>query len=119
VYVKESYCKVGDKYYYKADGIKLPDGYKWKSGRFMPFSAARTFLQFTEVFPQRIQEISEEDAIAEGVLAMTTPNIQGIGRTCIQGFGELWNTIYRKDGHGWSADPWVWAYRFIEVERPV
>lgn len=51
-----------------ADGtIGNPSGYKWRSPRFMPKWSARTFIQIEEVRVQRLQDISEEDAKAEGV----------------------------------------------------
>lgn len=51
-----------------SDGtIGNPSGYKWHSPRFMPKWAARTFIQIEEVRVQRLQDISEKDAMQEGV----------------------------------------------------
>ncbi len=74
VYVKETWgigIQMTGGLIYKADysgRAPLADGEKWKSPLFMPLAAARTFLVIKEVFPQRLQEITEDDAIAEGVI---------------------------------------------------
>ena len=53
-------------YIYKATDC-LPYGYRWRPSIHMPREAARVFLRVTDVRIERLQKISEEDAIAEGV----------------------------------------------------
>jgi hypothetical protein len=92
-------------------------------GRFMPRSASRMTLVVTDVRVQRLQEISEEDAIAEGVWNCRHPDGRVEWRPnpdnlCINkaryAYSELWQMI---NGAGsWAANPWVVAYSFT-VER--
>lgn len=75
----------------------------------------------TDVKAERLQNITEEGAEAEGANLLTTPNIPGKGRTYIQGFGEIWNSTVKKaelDKYGWNANPWVWVISFEQTEKP-
>ena len=98
-------------------------------GRFMPRSASRITLEITGIRVERLQEISEEDAIAEGVTAITKdgklfkygiPDLDGLPGN--DNYGWHWNEwcadprdAYRKlwesiNGAGsWQANPWVWV----------
>jgi len=59
----------GFQYVYKADNQPWIDyeGWKWKPSIFMPKEACRLFLKVTDVKVERLQDISESDAIAEGI----------------------------------------------------
>jgi hypothetical protein len=75
----------------------------------MPRWASRLTLIVTDVRVQRLQEISEADAEAEGAEPILVPPDGG---SCphIEGFSALWDTI---NGPGaWDANPWVAAYTF-------
>ena len=87
--------------------------WKYKTARFMPRWASRITLELTDVRVQRVQEISEEDAKAEGVY------IGSLGPEATDGyygprnaFKHLWDSINAKRGYGWGANPWVWALTF-------
>lgn len=72
---------------------------------FMPRWASRLTLIVTDVRVQRLQDISEADAIAEGVPADFLEHIHGPG-----GYREIWDNI---NGAGaWEANPWVTTYTF-------
>lgn len=82
-------------------------------GIHMPRWASRLTLEITEVRVQRLQEISEEDSIAEGVqhvgmgvhVGATQPHISPV-----KAYRDLWDSI---NGVGsWDANPWVWAITF-------
>lgn len=66
LYVRETWAKVGDKAYgYKADDIwSVP---RWRPSIHMPREAARIFLRVTDVRVERLQDITDEQALAEGV----------------------------------------------------
>lgn len=90
-----------------------PEAVRWhkRLGRFMPRSASRMTLLVTDVRVQRLQDISEKDAIAEG---MTFPEGMAYGSDPIDAYHGLWDSI---NGTGsWAANPWVVAYSFT-VER--
>lgn len=105
-------------YYYKADG-KFPDciggrdfiGEEvWKPSIFMPRDAARIFNRVTAVHIERVQDISREDAIAEGFKATTKDD----GRTIKYGIPDC-DGLPGNDDHGWPWSEWcvdpVQAYR--------
>lgn len=90
----------------------------WRPSIFMPRWASRISLEITEVRVQRVQEISEEDAIAEGIsedrgayqnyfLKNAPPN-----QTPRSSFYSLWDSINLKRGFGWESNPWVWCVSF-------
>lgn len=84
---------------------------RWRSSLHMPRWASRITLAITGVRIQRLQEITEEDAKAEGVV----PSIVGEDLDHLKhraGFQTLWDAINGKRGFAWSSDPWVWAITF-------
>ena len=101
---------------YEADGLPvMVDGesadWRWNvnsiAPRYMPRWASRITLEITDVRVQRLQEISESDAIAEGIDG--TDYLSPVA-----GFIDLWHAIHKNDGpHGWEENPWVWAISFV------
>lgn len=95
---------------------------KWKSPIFMPKEAARLWLTVTGVNAERVQDISESDAIAEGVYCRMdgTDKEYGFNNDWWwhhgNAFARLWDSINAKRGYGWDTNPWVWVYTF-EVEK--
>jgi len=91
------------------------DGKTWKNkvipARYMPRSAARTFIEITDVRCERIQDISEADAHAEGIETRENispdPNSPG---SYVLPFIDLWNDTNSKDA--WERNDWVFAYTF-------
>ena len=80
----------------------------------MPKARARLWLRVKNVRVERVQDISENDAWAEGV------GDGQLGRFDISGrvlFKSLWNSINEKRGYGWDANPWVWVVEFEIVEN--
>lgn len=69
--------------------------------------ASRLTLEIVSVRVERVQDISEADAWAEGV----APAPGGLW-SARQSFAALWDSINAKHGYGWEADPWVWAIEF-------
>ncbi len=86
---------------------------RWRPSIHMPRWASRILLEITGVRVERLQDISEADAKAEGVtLPPSTCNMyDGIWR---DGYRDLWESI---NGHGsWDANPWVWVIEFKRIE---
>ena len=94
------------------------DGKPWKNkvipARYMPRSAARTFIKITDVRCERIQNISLQDIRAEGCDGGNDPF--RYGKSATRCFMELWNDT---NGQGaWERNDWVFAYTFELTERP-
>ena len=95
-------------YEYFADDVNNGGG-TWKPSIFMPPYAARIFLRVTGIRLQRLQNITEEDALAEGVWNLR----QTENEPPIEIFSRLWDMLNgNKEGHTWARNPWVWVYTF-------
>ena len=85
------------------------DGKPWENkvipARYMPRSAARTFIEITDVRCERVQDISVEDVKAEGCRPL---------RDHVAHFQDLWNETNGKDA--WERNDWTFAYTFKIVE---
>jgi hypothetical protein len=138
---RSRYVPVGQHVVYCADAPKpttridnhLAHGWKHKSGRFMPKWASRITLEVTNVRVQRVQDITEEDAVAEGVdsliadlshrgndkwaqYSVQAARDQGKHRpgwaTRASLFAMLFNSI---NPGAWDRNDWVFAYTFKRV----
>lgn len=106
---------------YRADG-KNPEVKKWRPSIHMPREASRITLRITGARVERLQDISEEDAKAEGFCDHPTgiiiPNSRPPQRaeiSYVDWFKDLWERINKKrQGLTWNDNPWVWV---IEFER--
>lgn len=85
----------------------------WKPSIHMSRWASRLTLEVKSVRVERVQEISEADAKAEGLRERDDPGHQAFAR---DEFARYWNVINAKRGYGWDANPWVWVIGF-EVVR--
>jgi hypothetical protein len=92
----------------------------WRPSIHMPRWASRITLDVTDVRVQRLQDISEDDAAAEGWPAPEERAKTGVAEIRdaypIGWYAALWNSINQKPFHQWSANPWVVAYTFT-VQR--
>ena len=97
---------------------------EWKPSLFMPKEAARIWLKVTDVRVERLQEISEDGAKAEGANFKNGKNVgfeEKMNRTAIERFTEIWNGTIKKsdlDRYGWNANPYVWVISFERCEKP-
>lgn len=98
----------------------------------MPRCASRITLEIVNVKVQRVQEISEDDAMAEGIQAVHhhseicddqycdldnyQSNCGGYIETAKDRFVDLWDSLYAKRGYSFDSNPWVWAIEFRRVE---
>jgi hypothetical protein len=99
----------------------------------MPKWAARLFLGVTDVRVQRVQDISEEDAKAEGVEIIKHRGADGAPLyrcyqgtsdfylTALKSYMSFWDSINAKrqgGAYAWSSNPWVWVVSFSRTEKP-
>jgi len=106
------------------DGIDL----RWRSAMFMPEWAARTFLEITAVRVERLQDISEEDAKAEGCVSIFerienmsqeqtfTSGGRMYDRPFAASYACLWDEI-NDEVATWKSNPFTFAYTFKRVQR--
>lgn len=105
---------------------------KWRPSIFMPRWASRITLEITDIRVERLQEISEGDAIAEGVQLAVASGVTGnryydcgvlgrdgmpeclLHRKASDAYGHIWRSI---NGEGsWNLNPWVWVISFKRVQ---
>lgn len=118
LYVRETWKEAPKGYYYYEDWQKddIADVTKWKPSIHMPKEAARIWLKVTDVRVERLQEITEVQAQAEGCNSgLLTGACTARGQ-----FEDLWNSTVKKsdiDRYGWDANPWVWVIEFERCEK--
>jgi hypothetical protein len=130
----------GIMYSYKADGEISP--YPWKPSISMPREAARLFLEVKAVRIERLRDITEEDAKAEGILPSAAkfggckcrdrPDRHGKfgcpkGCNCFnarENFASLWESLNANCVHAekrsvcsWYSNPLVWVCEFRRIEK--
>jgi len=138
LYVKETFAFItnssieDDGLFYRADGdfpSHLEDELcKWKPSIFMPRWASRINLEITNVRVERVQDISNEDAIKEGIqfierdkyssqdfYGVTIDDYNTYAPNAHTSFMYLWDLINKKK-HSWKSNPWVWVVEFKRVE---
>jgi hypothetical protein len=107
-----------------SDEARKDFGLKWRPSIHMPRTACRIMLEITDVRVERLQDITEDQARAEGAepydvehatedeLVLLDAPLKEPGNPYRNGFALLWNST----GGDWDANPWVWV---IEFERVV
>ena len=122
---------------YRAGWERSRSGFSWKPSIHMPRWASRITLEVTGVRVERLQDISEADALAEGISRLAPPapphEWSGLNRFTLNGMGSgfcagsvSWNSptaeaLYLRlwediNGPGsWEANPWVWVVEFKRV----
>ncbi len=117
LWVRETWTPCGplptDGVLYRSDFPEGPLSIKFKPSIHMPRWASRITLDITDVRVERLQDISEADAQAEGCpIECMSPTGDDSGSAIYgpAGYRALWDTI---NGHGsWDANPWVWVVEF-------
>ena len=103
---------------WRADG-EMPGSEIWRPSIHMPRWASRIMLEITGVRVERLNDISEDDAAAEGVGPGYVPNSLG-STTCVgcrPMFARVWRDI--NGPCSWDANPWVWVVDFKRIEGGV
>lgn len=120
LWVKETFAIDNSQHIYKALPLlgywvtkqAYPNNIKWKPSIFMPKNAARIFLRIKGIAVERVREITEKDAGAEGI---TEPLfIINENNNPLKIFQELWEHINGKEN--WANNPFVWVIEFERVK---
>lgn len=121
-YSKQKYFFV-----YRADGYeRVKEEGRWIPPIYMPRRASRITLEIVSERVERVQDISEADAKAEGMIGYdeypAPEEMQWYRKTirCARlprvQFRKMWDSINAQRGCGWDANPWVWVIEFRRIE---
>lgn len=109
-------------YIYRAD-YPQPERIIWQPSIHMSKAAARIWLEVTHTKIQRLQEMTLDEFLSEGVAirpeAYNDPDDAYMRARHI--FTSIWDSTIQpqeKDKYGWDANPWVWVYDFKQCEKP-
>lgn len=89
---------------------------KWRPSIFMPRWACRLVLEVTAVRVERLQDITEEDADAEGLRCGMANPVSPFEYDWRGHWISLWDSINAKRGFGWDVRPWVWVVSFRRLK---
>ena len=114
------------KFFYRATEPQYGENFKWRPSIHMPKWACRLWLEVTAVRVERIQDISEEDAMTEGIEEhdgyfdnqLLCQVAKGMNTTIDSPrvmFACLWDSIYLGS---WERNDWVWVYEFKTTDKP-
>ncbi|WP_413998688.1 hypothetical protein ACMDB5_13005 [Flavobacterium sp. W1B] len=138
LWVRETFAPISNhkllRYIYKGGADWTNDLIKWKPSIFMPKEACRIFLKIKSIRVERLQDISEDDAIAEGIYAKpgevskrvwyrkyvteSVAKTEGaFTESAIECFKTLWESINGKESL--EKNPFVWVYEFEQIEKPL
>lgn len=121
LYVRETWghpisLNSNKQYVFRADKIAESgfknDSHIWHPSIHMPKEAARIWLNVTDVRVERLQDMTDDDAEAEGCFDYTSTAL---------GFPDVWDSTIKKsdvDRYGWDVNPWVWVIEFGRCEKP-
>jgi len=99
--------------YRKGRHHKDPQTVAWhkRLARFMPRKASRLTLEIKTLRVERLQDISEADAKAEGIQCPGCQSGEHIACTdLVKAYRKLWESLNGTDS--WKANPWVWVIEF-------
>lgn len=104
--------------HYRADEPEQ-DGAGWRPSIHMPRWASRITLEITDIQVERLHEITEAGAKAEGLSSGEDRSYShaehGLPYTPYKdAFEALWDKLYGKK-HSWLSNPWVWSIRFKRI----
>uniref|UniRef100_A0A6H1ZE23 Uncharacterized protein n=1 Tax=viral metagenome TaxID=1070528 RepID=A0A6H1ZE23_9ZZZZ len=109
----------GPQYLTPTDAGCADEPTRWRPSIHMPREASRCLLEITDVRGQRIQEISEDDAKAEGCHHIGRGSLNAHGEeileSCVEWFMRIWESINGPRGHGWGTNPPVWPFTYRRI----
>ncbi|HCY85364.1 MAG TPA: hypothetical protein DHV36_09550 [Desulfobacteraceae bacterium] len=104
-------------------------GYHGRPSIHLPKWASRIWLRVKGLRVERLQDITETDAVAEGIQAYVYEYgslgygtqklaLGAMHHNAVGAFSFLWDLINGSRGYGWDENPWVWVVEFERVDRP-
>ena len=84
----------------------------WKPSIHMARWASRINLEITNIRVERVQDITHDDAIAEGLIPETMHHGDLVDKWI-----DLWDSINKSRGYGWDINPWVWVVEFKRINE--
>lgn len=95
----------------------------WQRSRFMPKDFTRIWLQITNIRVERLQSITHDDAIKEGICKLENSEYKNYlvklkiksWPTPYHSFQSLWEQI--NGSENWELNPWVWVIEFKRIEK--
>ena len=135
LWVRETWAEIDGEYVYRADD-ESPEGWHltaWKPSIHMPREAARIFLRVIDVRVERLMEITEEGAKAEGAVKPYPYTDPETGKTAYMlhekgtyrsGFSQIWDSTvpkrpnkFKQYPYYWTDNPWVWVIQFERISE--
>lgn len=137
LWVREKFCNINfpeidPEYYFFTQALDAedydPKEWTWKPSIHMPFEACRIFLRVKEIRVERLQDITQKDAICEGIILANNLHFDVPASITIwkdytsegnyfqredYSFRSLWISINGADS--WNANPWVWVISFERI----
>lgn len=100
---------------------------KWRPSIFMPRWVSRLTLEIVNIRVERLQDITKDDAKAEGVSNVWSWDAErnnkhpehfrrALLNPYVANYSVLWDELNFKRGFGWNLNPWVWIIEFKKVE---
>lgn len=126
---KGEQCHLQEFYGYKASIANSEDANeKWRPSIHMPREAARIFLRVKSVRVERLQDMTKEDMLKEGIIdhckdckaTFGCDLCINEGVTVEDEFWSLWTRTIKKDQlktYGWYANPYVWVIEFEVISK--
>ena len=110
LWVRETWSMGGNGPFFKATDSDGTVHVAWRPSIHMPRWASRLSLEVTGVRVERVEDITEDDALAEGCFNEK----ENDGELPSQVYRRLWNSLNAKRGFGWDVNPWVWVISFSQ-----
>lgn len=135
LYVREPFAETPSGVVYRADGVKKPEGARWRAPGRMPRAFSRFLLTVCCIYPERLSAIDGASAMAEG-LYLVSHGMEGVFYSYknsepapdnwvdpVDAYLEWWESMYgvrgrrkRQASFHCGADPWVYRIEFRRVD---
>lgn len=121
LWIRETWAHIQGKIIYRCNAAPEKHKGPWLPSIFMPRRASRITLRITDVRPEKLQQISEQDAQSEGCFGYLCHENPALGLVSdgelpTEEYQRLWDSLNAKRGFAWDTNPWVWVICFEKAE---